>query len=303
MRKVFLLLLLATWQIVFSQDKLIVTTFNIWDPGDKEYWDERGGYPVDRVVEYITEDSADIILLQEVTLEKDVNQSYLGIKRQVEKLGYIYSAFYRPNWSTGIGVVGYVRGMDSSGYPLAIFSKYPIMETMARQTLNGMKMAKGVLSIRIDLDGSDFFIFNTHFTIGYPDSFNEMKKVVLPFVNSVAGGSPTLIGGDWNCPSAIDFPDKKMNVGKYTYSTKTDKLLLDAGFTDAYRSVHPENNFPDDATYPGEKEEFLKRIDRIYLRNTNIKPVKVFIKENIWEPYGLSDHRAVVFVFDGIEKK
>ncbi|SHI54538.1 hypothetical protein SAMN04487911_10341 [Arenibacter nanhaiticus] len=48
--------------VVFSQENLGVFTFNIWDPADIPFWDKHtNGYPVDKLVNYVSEDNADVL--------------------------------------------------------------------------------------------------------------------------------------------------------------------------------------------------------------------------------------------------
>jgi len=294
---VILLLIGSVWSQNVLGQNLRVLTFNIWDPGDHPWWKKRGGYPVEAVVDYLTEDNADILLLQEVTLESGLEeQVYARIKQQLEDKGYGYSAFYRPDYSKGIGTVGYIPGMRGSGYPLAILSKLPIQETYALQSMNGKTMSKGVLGVKIRFNNESLYVFNTHLSIGSPFTDEEVSKVALPFVNSIVGDSPVIFAGDWNSPSATDFPDSGKTIGQYYYSSKTDQPLLDGGFMDVYPIAVKDQDVFKDATYPG-GDDFIKRIDRIYQRSTSFTPVKAWVKENPWEYMDLSDHLGVVVEF------
>lgn len=281
-----------------SQEKLSILSFNIWDPNDVSFWEKYGGYPIDSIINYISEDNADILLLQEVSLENNTKeQSYYKIKEQLKKKGYLYSAFYRPNYSTGKGDIGYYKGMQNSGYPMAILSKFPILETFANQSNKDIKMGKGILGIKILFNGEPLYIFNTHFGIGQKTTDAEMEKVAIPFINKVAGSSPVIFGGDFNSPSAIDFPNSEKTIGKYHYSSKTDQYLLDEKFIDVYLLAIKERNTKKDATYFS-NNDYLKRIDRIYSRNTKLVPVKAFVKPNPWEYIKLKDHKGVFVEFN-----
>lgn len=289
--------LLFICQIAFSQKELSVLTFNIWDPNDVPFWQPFDGFPTAQIATYVSEDKADVLLLQEVSLENNTEQqAYARLKRILAKKGYLYSAFYRPNYSTGRGDIGYYQGMENSGYPLAILSKYPILETYARQTDQGVKMAKGVLGIKILYDDQPLYLFNTHFSIGVKETDLEMSKVAIPFINEVAGREATVFAGDFNCPSATDTPHQSKTIGKYTYSSSTDQFLLDDGFQDAYRLANPNINFKKDATCPGQ-DDIIKRVDRIYLRNTSLVPVQAFVKPNPWKKINKVDHCGVFIRF------
>ena len=280
-----------------AQQKISVLTFNIWDPNDEPFWKKYGDFPVDDIVTYLSENKADILLLQEVSLENgQKNQTYQQIKTKLEKKGYIYSAFYRPNYKTGKGDIGYYDGMKNSGYPLAILSKYPILETFANQYNNKVKMSKGVLGIKISFNKQPLYIFNTHFTIGAKDTDAEMEKVTMPFINNIAGNSSVIFGGDFNSPPATDYPNSEQTIGKYVYSSTTDQFLLDDGFVDVYPIAVKERNVVKDATCPGQ-DDYMKRVDRVYFRNTDLYPIKAFVKSNPWEYVNLVDHRGVYVEF------
>jgi endonuclease/exonuclease/phosphatase family metal-dependent hydrolase len=281
-----------------AQQKLRVLTFNIWDPNDMPFWEKCGGFPVDDIVTYLSEDNADILLLQEVSLENGTkDQTYQKLKTKLAEKGYLYSAYYRPNYSTGKGDVGYYPGMRSSGYPLAILSKYPILETFANQSNNKVIMSKGVLGIKVEFNKKPLYVFNTHFTIGDKGTNAEMSQVTIPFINNVAGNHPIVFGGDFNSPSAVDTPNSKKTFGKYTYSSETDQFLLDDGFTDVYAVAKKgDRDVVKDATCPGQ-DDYIKRVDRIYSRNTNLKPVKAWVKSNPWAYFNKVDHRGDFVVF------
>ncbi|MCT4586903.1 MAG: endonuclease/exonuclease/phosphatase family protein [Carboxylicivirga sp.] len=300
LKYILAILLLAGSALCYNVkgQNLRVLTFNIWDPGDYSWWEKRGSYPVDAVVDYLTEDNADVLILQEVTLESgQEEQVYARIKRQLEEKGYQYTAFYRPDYSKGVGRVGYISGMSGSGYPLVILSKLPIQETYAVQTMDGKTMSKGVLGVKVLFNNESLYVFNTHLSIGSPFTDEEVSKVALPFVNSVVADSPVIFAGDWNSPSAFDFPDSAKTIGQYHYSSKTTQPLLDSGFVDVYPIAVQKRDIQKDATCPGQ-DDYIKRVDRIYSRNTNLRPVKAWVKENPWEYIDLVDHLGVVVEFE-----
>lgn len=279
---------------VNENQSLKVLSFNIWDPGDEKFWQDRGGaYPCEKLLKYITEDNCDILLLQEVTLENNGPQSYSKLQALLEKYGYIYSSFYRPDYSTGMGRVGYVEGMKSSGYPLAIFSKIPILETFAIQKFNNKKMHKGVLGVKLRFNKQNLFVFNTHLGIGEPHQSEAVSKVLTPFVNQLIEDTPALIAGDWNSPPEFEYPDFTETIGKYTYSSNTTKSLIESGFVDSYTLAKNVKGSEKDVTYPS-KHKCLTRIDRFYIKNLNPISVDYKVKKNLWDYLKLSDHKGVV---------
>ena len=300
---VYLITLILTFNLigeenVFAQ-KLLVLSFNIWDPNDVPFWEKHAnGFPVDKVVNYLTEDKADILLLQEVCLENPPHKQALDeIKTKLGKDGYIYTAFYKPDYSTGRGSIGYVPGTKNSGYPLAIFSKYPILETYARQADQGKIMSKGVLAVKLNINNKDLYVFNTHLGIGVPGTNEEVNKVALPFVNQLANDELIIFGGDWNSPPATDFPDSSLKIGNYTYSTATTQFLLNDGFKDAWSELAKTKDIGNGVTCPGQND-YIKRVDQIYYRGKGLKTVNAFVKNNLWEYINLKDHIGVVVDFE-----
>jgi len=93
---------------------------------------------------------------------------------------------------------------------------------------------------------------------------------------------PLLVGGDWNCPSHLDWTADTAMSWRYRRDLPlpVSTMLQEAGFTDTFRAVHPNpvqrpgitwspmfrGNSP---SFRGEtkKPEGLERIDRLYLRN------------------------------------
>lgn len=281
-----------------GQNKLRVLTYNIWDPSDISFWEKHNNgspYPTDNVIEYLTEDNADVLLLQEVTLEAPPhNQTYQALREKLIKKGYKYTAFYMPSKS-----VGYVPNSKNSGYPLAIFSKFPVEETFSIQKSNGKVMSKGVLGIRININNIPIYVFNTHLSIGDHDTDDEISKVALPYVNNVSQQFNVIFAGDFNSPPATDFPNTSHTIGNYNYSSKTTQFILDSQFQDAWFELSNTQKRGGDATYP-ETDAYISRIDHVYYRGDNLKPTFAFTKYNLWKDMNLSDHKGVVvdFVLD-----
>lgn len=295
-RFILLLFVLLGMGRAIGQENLRVLTFNIWDPADIPFWEKHAnGYPVDQLIHYLTEDNADILLLQEVSLEKPPHQqSYQSIKKQLSSKGYLYSAFYKPN-----GTTGYAPNSDNSGYPLAVFSRFPIEETFATQVTKEKKMSKGVLGIKIRVKAKSLYIFNTHLSIGNESTDDEISKVALPFINKVTRDDMVIFAGDFNSPPASEYPNSSKRIGDYTYSSQTTQLLLDAHFNDAWAILPKGNKKGNGISCPGQ-DDYIKRVDQIYFRGKGLKPTLAFAKHNLWDTINLVDHNGVVvhFVLD-----
>ncbi|GGW45825.1 endonuclease/exonuclease/phosphatase family protein [Arenibacter certesii] len=293
LRYPILIFLFGITSIVFSQENLRILTFNIWDPADIPFWEKHAnGYPVDKLVTYVTEDNADVLLFQEVTLEKPPHhQSYNSIKNKLFKKGYIYSAFYKPN-----GTTGYVPNSTNSGYPLAIFSKFPIEETFTTQQTTEKRMGKGLLGIKIRVNDKPLFIFNTHLNIGNHTTDEEISRVALPFIKKVTVNDMVIFAGDFNSPPAAEFPNSSKKIDDYTYSSQTTQFLIDAKFNDAWVFLPNNNKKGNGVTCPGQ-DDYIKRVDQVYFKGNGLKPTYAFAKRNLWESINLLDHNGVVVDF------
>ena len=138
----------------------------------------------------------------------------------------------------------------------------------------------------------------------------EIAKVLRQVKSIPDKGAPVFVVGDFNEPSHLDWTDAAAKVGRHpikvAYPTSTE--LAKAGFTDAYRTIYPDEmknpgltwspkyKIDDPTTHPD-------RIDFVYFKGKGLEVNEVKIvgenKENadiVVAPYP-SDHRAVVADF------
>jgi len=102
----------------------------------------------------------------------------------------------------------------------------------------------------------------------------EIQVFIDQLTPVAASGIPVFIGGDFNTPSNLDWPEAM--VGKrpglvYPLEWPVGKALADAGFRDSYREVHPDPTVHPGITwslgYPAPHllpEEVVDRIDQIH---------------------------------------
>ena len=135
---------------------------------------------------------------------------------------------------------------------------------------------------------------------------------------------PVLVGGDWNCPSHLDWTADTARVYRFRRALPlpVSRAMADAGFADAFRVVHPDPvQFPGitwtplhrgtaDAPVPHD------RIDRLYIHEPNaggswrLVPTAARVLPERWEPMTVpqperdfpSDHGAVVLDLAWIER-
>ncbi len=127
---------------------------------------------------------------------------------------------------------------------------------------------------------------------------------------------PLLVGGDWNCPSHLDWTEHTQLVFRFRRDLPlpVSGAMRDAGFDDTYRVVHPDPVREPGVTwsplYLGtpEKPETADRIDRIYLRQGGapaLRAVGATVLPRVHEDASIpeaqrvfpSDHAAVVVDF------
>jgi len=132
---------------------------------------------------------------------------------------------------------------------------------------------------------------------------------------------PLLVGGDWNCPSHLDWTVDTTRVYKRRRALPlpVSKAMLAAGFTDTFRALYPNPVQRPGITWSpmfrvsGEGDEQVEqgfdRIDRLYLKNPTkpiggwtLRPTAGHVLPKVWEDERMatldrafpSDHGAVV---------
>ncbi|MCH2183118.1 MAG: endonuclease/exonuclease/phosphatase family protein [Mariniblastus sp.] len=145
----------------------------------------------------------------------------------------------------------------------------------------------------------------------------DQAKAIVKHLKSKGhfeAGLPLLVGGDFNCPSHLDWtPDTEMAVRyRRALPLPVSKLMADSGFVDTYRAIHPNPVQRPGITWTPmfrgsvEKPATLDRIDRLYLHNprsgARLKPILANVLPKQWAPLDQpvrqhafpSDHGAVV---------
>lgn len=151
------------------------------------------------------------------------------------------------------------------------------------------------------------------------DRLTQTKAIVqhLKDQNHLTGDLPLLVGGDWNCPSHLDWTDDTAKANRFRRNLPLPVSLhmAENGFVDVFRTVHPNPvNRPGitwSPLYRGtlETPETSDRIDRLYLHKAKspktLTPVGAFTLPLKWEDNNIeqkdrqfpSDHGAVIFDF------
>lgn len=129
-----------------------------------------------------------------------------------------------------------------------------------------------------------------------------LSRLLMEIGPAMAVGEPIVLTGDLNEPSHLDWTERAAEAGRcrLPVAWPTSRAIVDAGLTDAYRTL-----LPDEVAHPGltwtprpAERDVLDRIDFIYTHG--LKPTAAaIIGENdqnadvVVDPYP-SDHRAVL---------
>lgn len=272
---------------VAAAETIKVLTFNIWLGGDQVNFD--------KTVEAIEASGADIVGLQEAE----------GRSAEIAAaLGWSHVAGHRniiakfPLFAPRVGDAGdgndlnilYAEVMPGKFVTVANIhlpsSPYP------RYELRDGKDAAEVLQMEADTQGA------------------ALAPYIAPLTEAAKGGTPAILLGDFNAASWEDWTEA--NIGRQDYIKQAmawpaTKSLADAGFKDAYRTVHTDPKTKPGITwsygYPFphiDANETLDRIDMIHV----VGPVTVKNAEILGDPAmpdtdiavvpWPSDHRGVV---------
>ncbi len=274
---------------------LKVLSFNVW------HADEGNAASVNKLREIIQTSGADVIGVQEM-------QTSAGASIAAA-LGFNY--------------------YQQSGGDVQVISRYPITAA-----------ASGDLGVQIELSpGQNIWLFNAHLS-AYPYQPYDLRDNKLPMneaaviaaANNARGGGTTsylssmasafssgatvFFTGDFNEPSHLDWTAEAAAATSRPYDLKveypTSKRIVDAGMTDSFRAVYPDEVAKPGYTWtPGEpypnvaSNEVHDRIDVIYHRGrgvtataaATIGPVDGNPNTDISIAGYNADHRAVLATY------
>jgi endonuclease/exonuclease/phosphatase (EEP) superfamily protein YafD len=134
----------------------------------------------------------------------------------------------------------------------------------------------------------------------------------------LAADVPLLVGGDWNCPSHLDWTPETALIYRFRrpLDLPVSRAMSDAGFTDTFRVIYPNPVQHPGITWSplhlGEptKPETADRIDRLYQKGSSgawrLEPVGAHVLPREWEPMHIpqvqrefpSDHSAMAVDFE-----
>ena len=283
-----------------EQSTLRVMTYNIYRGGTMHK------QPLSQTVKVIQAAKADVVGIQETRSPKGVNAEQLA-----QLLGWNY----------------YVHPKNN-----VILTRYEIVEKMD----NGIKVKLP--------SGQGAYIFNLHLKpspylpyqfLGIKPIWPKTDKPFIPHIKTEAEAiasskkgpasktiamllrqirslpdqeAPVFVVGDFNEPSHLDWTEAAAKAGRHPLKVAypTSKVLLAAGFGDAYRTIYPDEMAKPGFTWTPMKKSnqprtHHDRIDYIYYKGVKVTDTKI-VGENeenadiVVTPYP-SDHRAVVATF------
>ena len=136
---------------------------------------------------------------------------------------------------------------------------------------------------------------------------DRLLKLMKSFVDS---DDPIFVVGDFNEPSHLDWTEAAAKAGHHPMKVAfpTSQRMVEAGFTDSYRTIHPDEVAKPGLTWspvyePKHPDHHLMRIDYVYFKGkaVEVTDAKIVGEDNehadiVVSPYP-SDHRAVVATF------
>jgi len=286
-----------------------VVSFNVWGAGGN------AGKPIDETVAVLKALDADIIGLQETQLEGEICSGDICPARGESRA---------PALAEALGYYHYVQRKENAAlWSNAILSRWPI----SAATQND-------LGVRIEAPGRTLYTFNVHlWDYPYqPYQFAGIPYETAPFLTTpeegvqaaraARGGAVDLlvaelgeartgdaifVTGDFNEPSWRDWTERAKAAGRHPQAVvfPAAKMLEEAGLTDTYRFVHPDELAKPGFTWspttaPSDPADHHDRIDYVFaggpllsVTNAQVAGEAVPPAEIAFIPWP-SDHRAVV---------
>ncbi len=161
----------------------------------------------------------------------------------------------------------------NQGSNISVLSRYPIKDLYVE---NGSPFMNVGVKVAISKTQDMYVMSNWYGMQQFP--------AVFDFHESRFGDSdvlPTLFAGDFNAVPHTDGGD-----------SPASQTMLNAGFTDAFRSLHP-----DVETFPGHTHRSGNRIDQLYYRGAGLQNISTRIVST-WPAGFPSDHYLILSTFD-----
>jgi exodeoxyribonuclease-3 len=299
-RSIFLYLVVGTSSVSFthaeeSQDSVLrVMTYNACRGGTAQ------GQPLSQSAKLIELAKADIVGLQEIGE---------NIPKLAELLGWNHGSSFLTRYeiidqTQGMGKrpwYGIKVKLPSGQHVYAFNAHLPNPPNQAYQLLG----LKGGYRTYPKIDTAAEAIDGAKKARG--KYIDRLLKLMKSFVDTE---DPVFVVGDFNEPSHLDWTEAAAKAGHHPMKVAfpTSLRMVEAGFTDAYRTVHADEVAKPGLTWspvyePAHPDHHFMRIDYVYFKGKGVKVTDAKIvgedKEHadiVVSPYS-SDHRAVVATF------
>ncbi len=141
-------------------------------------------YDLDRIVQLIRDEGADVIGLNEVDYVTARSRGINQAKYIAEELGFYYAE-------------GKIFQSNGGYFGNAVVSRYPIVSSKNHILPNPMgHELRAALECQIDMDGAILNFFSTHLDVRDPDSRTAQAVELARLASKLHG--PTIIAGDFN---------------------------------------------------------------------------------------------------------
>lgn len=288
---------------------LRIMSFNIWGGGGNE------GKGIAQTVAALKAAAPDIVGIQETRIEGENCTADVCPPKGTSVARDIAAA---------LGFHYYDQTQENAAlWSNAILSRYPIGPATAHD-----------LGVPIDVNGTTVWAFNIHHDdspyqpyqllgIDYGDApfiktgaeavdwADRTRKPAMDllFADMAAaeGAAAVFVFGDFNEPSALDWTPAAVAAGQQPVAVRwpTTQRLLDAGFVDSYRAVHPDPvarpAFTWSSTYPEDADDdHPDRIDFAFAKGARLTVTGAWIVGETGRRTDLavdpwpSDHRATL---------
>lgn len=263
------------------------------------------GQPLTQTAKVIQEAKADIVGIQETRSPKgDTAEDLaklLGWNRSTNKKCCIMTRYeIVENFQNGIkvkldsGQEAYIFNLHLSSHP---YQPYQLLEIRPKWHKN----RNNITFIKTEAEAIEW----AKKTRGA--EIQKLLKVISSLPNKEA---PVFVVGDFNEPSHLDWTEAAAKSGRHPIKVAypTSLSMVEAGFTDAYRTIYPDEMKHKGFTWspiykPDDPTTHYDRIDFVYFKGQGVKVTDAKIvgesKENadiVVAPYP-SDHRSVVASF------
>jgi exonuclease III len=161
----------------------------------------------------------------------------------------------------------------NQGSNISVLSRFPIKEIHVQEDSPFMNVG-----VKVAVSGTqDMYVMSNWYGMDqFPAVFDFHQQRF-----SESDSIPTLFAGDFNAVPHTDGGD-----------SPASRALLDAGFTDAFRSL-----YPDAEAYPGPTHRNGRRIDQLYYKGTGLENTSTKLVST-WPTGFPSDHLLILSAFE-----